>query len=565
MARIRRGCTTGEGNSQPGRWKVGKYIRLSRDDGSGESESIANQRKILDEQIPGYFDGGWDIVDEYIDDGRTGTSDDTRPAFLRLAEDVRRGRVNCIVTKNLSRAFRNSANQGRFLEEFIPLYNTRFISLYEPHIDTFLNPEVVHSLEVSITGFINEQYAYKTSVDVRRTFETKRKKGEFIGAFAPYGLMKRPEDKNRLMIDEPAAQVVRDIFRWFADEGMSKSGIAKRLNGLGIPNPAAYKARQGLKYRNPQGGGNDGLWSEKTVCAILLNEMYLGNMVQGKQKVVSYKVHDRVAIAPQDWCVVPNTHEAIVDGETFAKAQALHRRDTRVPPGQASLSLFSGFLRCGDCKKSMTRKAAKGVAYYCCSTYSRKSKTACTRHTIREDVLEQAVLLALQTQIARIPALPDLVEEIRAAPVHRPQLSRMDRLLGERERERKKLIAAADSLYPDWRAGELTEEEYRRIKAGLEERRKRLEEGIANLKEEREALAAGERAGEPYLADFLQNQTISRLERGLLAELVDAIYVHEGGSLTIQLNAAAPAGAGRTGQAAADKITDLHGKEDDIP
>ena len=197
MGRRKRNSIANSTSSQFRVWKVGKYIRLSRDDGNNESESIVNQRKILDEKIPEYFEDDYEIVDEYIDDGRTGTSGDTRPSFLRLVEDVKLGRINCIVTKNLSRAFRNSANQGKFLEEFIPLYHTRFISLYEPHIDTFLNPEIVHSLEVSITGFINEQYAYKTSQDVRRTFDTKRKKGEFIGAFAPYGYQKRSDDKNR--------------------------------------------------------------------------------------------------------------------------------------------------------------------------------------------------------------------------------------------------------------------------------------------------------------------------------------------------------------------------------
>ena len=340
MARIRRNSVEKVVSSQPKVWKVGKYIRLSRDDGNSESESITNQRKILDEQIPGFFSDDYDIIDEYIDDGRTGTSDDTRPDFLRLVEDVKSGKINCIVTKNLSRAFRNSANQGKFLEEFIPLYNTRFISLYEPHIDTFLNPEVVHSLEVSITGFMNEQYAYKTSVDIRRTFDTKRKNGEFIGAFAPYGLMKKPDDKNSLMIDEEAAEVVRDIFHWFVDEGMSKSGITKRLNELGVPNPAAYKRQKGLKYCNPQIHKNDGLWSEKTVCDILLNEMYIGNMVQGKQKVISYKVHDRVRTDEKDWYIVENTHDAIIDKETFEKAQALHQRDTRVSPKKKTVYLF---------------------------------------------------------------------------------------------------------------------------------------------------------------------------------------------------------------------------------
>ena len=319
MARIRRNSIEKVSLVQSKIWKVGKYIRLSRDDGNSESESITNQRKILDEQISHYFDNDYDVIDEYIDDGRTGTSDDTRPEFIRLVQDVKNGRINCIVTKNLSRAFRNSANQGKFLEEFIPLYDTRFISLYEPRIDTFLNPEVVHSLEVSITGFMNEQYAYKTSMDIRRTFDTKRKKGEFIGAFAPYGLAKNPNDKNSLIIDEEAAEVVRNIFHWFVYDGMSKSGIVKRLNEIGIPNPTAYKRQKGLKYCNPQTHKNDGFWNGKTIRDILHNEMYIGNMVQGKQKVISYKVHDIVKTDERDWYIVENTHEAIIDQETFEK------------------------------------------------------------------------------------------------------------------------------------------------------------------------------------------------------------------------------------------------------
>lgn len=231
-------------------WKIGKYIRLSREDGNIVSESVVNQDQILNDEIPGFFeDGLYEVVDTYIDDGTSGTTDLERRDFQRMVQDMKCGRINCVIVKNLSRAFRNSANQGHFLEEFIPLYSTRFISLYQPRIDTFLDPEVVHSLEVSITGFMNEQYAYKTSADVRRTFKHKRENGEFIGAFAPYGYAKDPEDKNALIIDEEAAQVVRDIFSWFITEGLSKNGIAKRLNEYGILNPAAYKRSKGVSLR----------------------------------------------------------------------------------------------------------------------------------------------------------------------------------------------------------------------------------------------------------------------------------------------------------------------------
>lgn len=534
MARIRRNSL--QEDKIINVWKIGKYIRLSRDDGSNESESIVNQRKILDEQIPKYFDSDYYIVDEYIDDGRTGASDNTRPDFLRLVEDVKCGRINCIVTKNLSRAFRNSANQGKFLEEFIPLYNTRFISLYEPHIDTFLNPEVVHSLEVSITGFMNEQYAYKTSVDVRRTFDTKRKKGEFIGAFAPYGLMKNPDNKNMLIIDDEAAEIVRDIFHWFVDEGMSKSGITKRLNELGVPNPTAYKHSKGFKYSNPNVYKNDGLWSERTVLDILLNQMYIGNMVQGKQKVISYKVHDRINLKEKDWYIVQNTHEAIIDKETFEKAQKLHQRDTRVCPNKRKVYTFSGLLRCADCKKAMTRKSAKNIVYYSCSTYSRKLKTACTKHTIREDVLEKAVLTAIQKQIALVDNLTEIIDEINNAPVIHRESKRINKLLDIKQKELDKLNSLIDNLYMDWRTNEITKTEYKRIKSKFEVQIEQVKEVIANLEKEKAELSTGISVNEPYLQTFLKHKNIDHLERGILVELIDNIYVHEGGGLTIEFN-----------------------------
>lgn len=533
MGRRKRNSIANSTSSQFRVWKVGKYIRLSRDDGNNESESIVNQRKILDEKIPEYFEDDYEIVDEYIDDGRTGTSDDTRPSFLRLVEDVKLGRINCIVTKNLSRAFRNSANQGKFLEEFIPLYHTRFISLYEPHIDTFLNPEIVHSLEVSITGFINEQYAYKTSQDVRRTFDTKRKKGEFIGAFAPYGYQKRSDDKNSFIIDEEAAAVVRDIYHWFVNEGMSKMGIARRLNELGIPNPSTYKRKKGLNYSNPRMYNSTGLWGVKTVREILLNEMYIGNMVQGRQKIVSYKVHTRVATEEKDWYIVKNTHEPIIDMETFEKAQRLHEKDMRVSPGKRKVYLFSGFLRCADCKQSMTRHVSKGYVYYHCTTYTRKLKSLCTKHTVREDIIEKAVLTAIQKQIALVDDLNTIIEGISNAPTRNTESKRINHLLYTKQKKLEKLSAITDTLYMDWRTGEISREEYRRIKEKYRTQTEQLQTVIAKLEAEKETLTNGIQTDEPYFMTFLKHKNITHLERGILVELVDKIYVHEGGALTI--------------------------------
>lgn len=536
MARIRK---SNESQSAPQQtvWRVGKYIRLSRDDGAAVSESVVNQDKILEDEIPNFFeDGLYEVVDTYIDDGTSGTTDLERRDFQRMVQDVKRGRINCVMVKNLSRAFRNSANQGRFLEEFIPLYNTRFISLYQPRLDTLLDPEIVHSLEVSITGFLNEQYAYKTSVDVRRTFQHKRERGEFIGAFAPYGYRKDPENRNALVIDEEAARTVRDMFGWFLLEGMSKAGIAKRLNEYGIPNPAAYKRARGLRYENPHCVHNDGLWSPSTVSRMLQNPLYIGVLRQGRQKVISYKVHRRVAVPERDWFVVENAVPAIIDRDTFQAAQALHRRDTRTAPGRREVYLFSGLLRCAGCGKSMARHTAKGLVYYQCRTRRDKSKTRCAKHSIRLDAVEEAVLTAIQGQITLVDSLDEIIDEISRAPAPSSEAPRLTALLEQRKSELEKAVAALDGLYIDWKSGEITHEQYLRVKPRLEEQCQRLRETIARIQRECDTASRPPGAGHPDLAAFLAHRSITSLSRGLLTALVNVIFVHEDKSIDIEFS-----------------------------
>ena len=478
----------------------------------------------------------YEVVDTYIDDGTSGTTDLERRDFQRMVQDMKCGRINCIIVKNLSRAFRNSANQGHFLEEFIPLYNTRFISLYQPRIDTFLDPEIVHSLEVSITGFMNEQYAYKTSADVRRTFKHKRENGEFIGAFAPYGYAKDPDDKNALVVDEDAAQVVRDIFNWFILEGMSKAGIAKRLNEYGIPNPAAYKRSKGFHYENPHCKNNDGLWSPSTVARMLQNPLYIGVMRQGRQKVISYKVHKRAAVPEEEWFIVENAVPAIIDKDTFEAAQSLHRRDTRTAPGKQEVYLFAGFIRCADCRKSMVRHTSKNLVYYQCRTNRDKSKAKCTKHSIRLDVLEQAVLAAVQKQIEFVDSLSEIIKEINDAPVVHTESIRLNALLEQRTREFEKVAGVLDGLYMDWKNGDITRDQYRRMKVRFEEQAQQLQETIDHIRQECETIAQGIDDDNPYLTAFLKHRNIQSLSRGLLVELVNAIYVHEDKSIEIEFN-----------------------------
>ena len=372
----------GRGGKQADRlWQVGIYIRLSRDDGRQESLSVQNQRKILLDYLEQEFQGRWSLAGIYVDDGLTGT-DDSRESFQRMIGDMKAGKLNCILCKTLSRAFRNYADQGYFLEEVFPRYRTRFIALGSPRVDSFLDPEAVQmGLEIPINGILNDRYAARTSADVRRTLDMKRRRGEFIGSFAPYGYAKSPQDKNSLIPDPEAARVVGEIFQWFT-QGMGKGAIAGRLNQRGEPNPTAYKARRGSAYRRP-GPANDGLWTAASVARILRNPVYTGTLVQGRQRVVSYKVHQTVEVPPEDWYVVEGTHPPIVSPALFQRAKDLAGCETRRAPGQGELHLFAGLLRCADCGRAMSRKTARGIVYYTCSTYRRKSKTACTKHTIR--------------------------------------------------------------------------------------------------------------------------------------------------------------------------------------
>lgn len=527
-------------------WRIAVYIRLSRDDGNDESLSVTNQKKIIREYLEKFFEEEYLLVDYYIDDGISGTTDDSRINFLRMVEDVKAGLVNCIVCKTLARTFRNYADQGYYLEEFFPLYKTRFICLGSPAFDTYKNPEsITDGMDVPITGLMNDRYAARTSNDIRRTFNTKRRNGEFIGAFAPYGYQKDPENKNALIIDEEPAQIVRNIYHWYVDEGMSKIGIVRHLNELGVPTPTQYKHSHGLNLKTPKQARNDGMWGITTVCTILSNRMYIGDMVQGKQRVVSYKVHKAVATPEDEWFIVENTHEPIIERELFEKAQSLSKRDTRTAPKKKKVYLFSGFLRCSDCgrgmtKKSYSRKNAKGIereyTYYVCSTYAMKNKNKCSRHRIKLEDLTEAVLKAIQIQIELVDNMAEVIAEINKQPAICNQSLHLTKQLSEKEKQLEKTIDVTDSLYMDWKCGDITRAEYVRMKAKFEIKAKELENTIVHLKSEIQLASKGIGNDDPYLRMFLKHKNIKELNRGILVELIDTIYVHENNEITIQFN-----------------------------
>lgn len=511
-------------------WRAAVYIRLSKDDGREESLSVANQRKVIADFLARELPEEIRVEAYHIDDGESGTDYD-RPAFRRMLAAIERGEIDCVVCKNLSRMFRNYADQGHFLEKVFPRYGVRFLTVSEPRVDTLRHPEALDGLEVPISGLMNDRYAAKTSRDVRATFAAKRRKGEFIGAFAPYGYRKSPENKNVLLPDEEAAGVVRLIYQWYLSGEISKNGIVRRLNAMKICNPTAYKRQQGLRYQNPQAGENDGLWSARSVSCILQNPVYMGTMVQGRQEVVSYKIHEKRAVPSAGWYVVPGVHEAIVSPEDFERAQRMQQNGGRASAGR--LHLFAGLLRCADCGKAMTRRESKGRVYYYCGTYRGKAREGCTRHALRETDAVRAVLETLRLLLA----LADGGDGI-AVRKGFEKAAELARLLAGRRQARERTEVLADGLYADWKNGILSKAEYLRLKERYRREAEEQQEACEALRKQIEDLSSRGEAEEVRI--FRACGGIRSLSRGLLLALVGRIRVREDGGLEIELRCGDP-------------------------
>ncbi|PXV90330.1 DNA invertase Pin-like site-specific DNA recombinase [Lachnotalea glycerini] len=517
-------------------WYVAFYIRLSREDkrGKDESESITNQRLILTDFLEQQDDDDeYVFIDEYVDDGISGTTDEERENFQRLLADIQKRKINCIIVKNLARSFRNNGDQSYYLGDWFPRNNVRFISLYQQPIDTYKDPQNAQNIAVPVQGVLNEEHARGTSESVRRTFDKKREKGLHIGSFAAYGYQKNPEDKNALIIDEEAAENVKCIFAWFL-EGMSKNAIVRKLNDSGILCPAAYKKSKGMKYKNPNFIDGNPLWCAMSVSNLLKNRIYAGDMVQGRYRVMSYKIHVQKTVPEDEWFIVENTHEPIISRKDFAKVQELLKKDTRTAPKQKTLYLFSGFLRCADCGKAMTRSKVRGNVYYYCRTYKDQSKTACTKHTIKHNHLEQAVLYAIKQQVYIAVSLSEMVSRINTAPLQKSQSIRLNELITSKEKELSKISSYKQSIYQDWKDGEITHKDYCQMKEDYERQIEVIGEVIGNLQEEKAELENGIDIENPSLSAFLKYENINKLTRDILIELVDTIKVYENGNISVR-------------------------------
>ena len=518
-------------------WKTALYIRLSCEDEGEKAEScsVTSQREILRAYAAQHPD--LRPVDVYVDDGWSGTNFD-RPGFQRMMSDIYAGRVDCVLVKDLSRFGRNAVDAGRYLDDVFTRLQVRFIAVNNC-LDTLSSDmnAATRCIAVGVQNVINESVAATTSVNVRGTLNAARAKGEFIGSFPSYGYVKDPADRHHLLVDPEAAAVVRQIFAWFIG-GKSVLGIARALNERGVPNPSRYKQLRGYRYRHPAGQRADGLWPDSSVRRILTNEMYLGNMVQGVNTTISYKIRKCRALPREDWIVVEGTHEPIIDRRTFDLAQSLFRRGVRQAPQRREADLFAGLVRCADCGRVMHKKTNVHpygtYAYYRCATARRMAPGECTNHTIRIDRLELAVRVTLQKMVDTAVEMDALLARVNANPRRAAESDMLQRALETQRQERERAVRLRADLYPDWKRGVLSEEEYLQLKAGVGEKIAALDEKLRALEQTLADRRSGCAAQSEALAAFRRCGRIETLTRAMLTELVEEIRVFEGGKIEVR-------------------------------
>ena len=496
-------------------WNTAGYLRLSREDGDkAESDSIANQRKLLEQYIKNHPE--LHLVDFYQDDGYTGTNFD-RPAFRSMEADIRAGKVNCVLVKDLSRFGRDYIEMGRYLERVFPAQGVRFIAVND-HVDS---AQGRYDLLLPMKNLFNTQYARDISDKVRSAIRAKQQRGEFVGAFPSYGYRKDPVDHNHLLIDPAAAQVVRRIFDLF-EQGYGKVKIAKLLNAEGVPSPSEYKRLLGERYHNGRKLEQTTYWTYATIHRILQNRMYAGCMEQGRNTRPT--LHGKAVQRDRsEWTVVSDTHEAIIGPEQWERVQALLGRRTRQPGFAQEQSPFAGFLRCGDCGRGMVKTRHGGGLYYTCGSYQRYGPTVCTSHRISHAILERIVLDDLNQIFASVQDLWALAEE-EGNEVPREDAEARQRL----EVGRARLYRLKKAAYEDYREGLLRREDFQRYQADYERQAKELTAQLRQLEGSK-----AERAPSPWVQALLQHGKLTTLDRLTVAETIQQIRIFEAGHIEI--------------------------------
>ena len=518
---------------------VAMYLRLSQDDEKydkdfkAESNSISNQRL----QIQDYIDKNeeMELAKEYVDDGYSGINFE-RPAFKEMMEDVITGSINCIVVKDLSRFGRDYIDSGRYLQRVFPSLDIRFIALNDNY-DSFTASETEKNLVIPFKNFINDNYCRDTSAKVRSVCKVKRKQGQFISNYAPYGYEKDEEDKHKIVIDKEAGYVVQKIFSMKL-EGYSSYSIAKHLNDNGIPSPMEHKKVKGIRYKTGFCTKAVAKWDTPAVNRILTNEVYIGTLQQGKREKINYKLDKVVSKDRSDWIEIEDNHEAIIDPHDFEIVQKLLKCDIKAKTVGEKADLFSGLLFCKDCNAQMTKKVDKRgktpTVYYICSSYNKGHN--CSRHSIKQEELQRTVLEMIRHYIQYLGEYESVSEKIKEMEVSYELFQKIDKRQEYTKKSKAKFELLKSSLYQDLKEGIIAEEEFYDMREFYTNRIVESELILEKQSKEIARLYKKSLGNQNFLADIKKYQNIGALERGLLVRLVDKIYVSEDKKIEIQFN-----------------------------
>ena len=503
--------------------KAAIYCRLSKEDEYkiGESESIQNQKSML---IQYAIEKGFDIYQIYSDEDYSGI-DRNRPAFNSMIQAASEHKFDVVLAKTQSRFTRDMELVEKYLHGKFIEWGIRFIAVVD-HVDT---NDTANKKSRQINGLINEWYLEDLSTNVRSVLDHKRKEGLFIGSFARYGYCKDPNAKGKLIIDPEAAEVVRRIFS-MALSGIGAHKIARILNDEKVPSPTAYKQQHGIHYHIAAKNPNAVLWSSPTVYQMLHNQLYVGDMVQGRHKKVSYKSEKTIWLPQSQWIVVENTHEAIIDVELWNAVQKI-RSQRRRPTKMGEMGMFSGLTYCADCGAKLYHCRTGSWAYeqecYNCST--QKSHKGCFGHYIRAVVLEQLVLQNLQRVIAYVQEdeneFARLVMRNQTAAQAAEQMQTR-RLLEKNTRRMNELDTIIQRLYEDNISGKLTDERFKKLSEAYEQEQTALRESVPALAAQLQDADDKMLGVQHFLKAVRKYTQPEKLTAAMLRELVEKVVVY---------------------------------------
>ena len=523
-------------------WEVGLYGRLSvLDNGKTDGDPIESQIKIMEQFILGRPE--LHIADRYLDNGYTGTNFE-RPEWERLTQDVKAGKINCIIVKDLSRLGRNYIEAGDFLERTCPELGVRFISVND-HYDT----QALHSqdaLTVSVKNIINDYYAKDISMKSGAALKAKRQNGEYIGSYAPHGYQKDPENKNRLIIDPETAPVIRQIYQWRA-EGLGYGKITRILNERGIPSPGRYRFEYGIITNNNK-KGSELLWNRHALTDILHNIAYIGHLAQGKYTASLIRGIPLHHTKESEWDIAYHTHEPILEEDLFYRVQAVNQEKAAAYHANFGACAhlpkkdnpYRKKLVCADCGtqmklyRNLSQNHKKAYFTYLCPAYEEHRELRCTKKSIRSVDLDHAVLQALRVQM-------DLfcnAQEVLAKLAEKKPGSRAKNLSAQSElhkirQEIKRKQGYALALYEDYKSGLLTKEECVLAREKYQKEIAELNDRAAMLESQEDRAARVLEKTKLWAKMFEQCRNVEHVTKELVEAFVDQIQVAADGSIRI--------------------------------